>query len=109
MGEPSLREQIARIVQSGFLKRWTWEQMADEILPLRDEELERAATALRAAEARVATLEGQVLAANELIAAIGRHARSDGQRTFDDCIRDLAWIDDQCRAVALAKLEGETP
>jgi hypothetical protein len=23
----------------------------------------------------------------------------DGSRTFDDCIRDLGWIDDECRRV----------
>lgn len=30
---------------------------------------------------------------------IQRYARSDGQRTFDDCIRDLERIDDICRGV----------
>lgn len=28
---------------------------------------------------------------------VQRYARSDGQRTFDDCIRDLERIDDICR------------
>lgn len=31
---------------------------------------------------------------------IGRIARSDGGRTFDDCIRDLWLIDDRCRALS---------
>ena len=34
----------------------------------------------------------------EALEEIGRLARSDGQRTFDDCIRDLGYIDDLCRA-----------
>jgi hypothetical protein len=36
-------------------------------------------------------------AAEARIAAIGRRARGDGNRTFDDTIRDLMWIDDECR------------
>jgi hypothetical protein len=35
-----------------------------------------------------------------LLAAVRKirlKARSDGSRTFDDCIRDLGWIDDECR------------
>lgn len=33
------------------------------------------------------------------IHTIQRYARSDGHRTFDDCIRDLERIDDICRGV----------
>lgn len=37
----------------------------------------------------------EILAA---IQAIARKARcDDGTRTFDDCTRDLGWIDDECR------------
>jgi hypothetical protein len=46
---------------------------------------------LSAAEAKAGVLE-------EAIRVIGRYARSDGDRTFDDCIRDLGLIDDRCRA-----------
>ena len=46
-----------------------------------------------------AKMEARALMAEELLASIGRRARSDGNRTFDDCIRDLGWIDDQCRAL----------
>jgi hypothetical protein len=42
------------------------------------------------------------------LTAIGRTARSDGGRTFDDCIRDLAVIDDLARAV-LDLIEGGLP
>ena len=35
----------------------------------------------------------------EAIMFIAKRARSDGDRTFDDCIRDLGWIDDECRRV----------
>lgn len=38
-------------------------------------------------------------AMNEALEAIQRYARSDGARTFDDCIRDLGRIDDICRGV----------
>lgn len=45
-----------------------------------------------------------VLGAWDRLAAVmrasGRRARSDGQRTFDDCISDLAAIDDLARGVA---------
>jgi hypothetical protein len=50
------------------------------------------ASSAAAAEAKVGVLE-------EDIQVIGRYARSDGDRTFDDCIRDLALIDDRCRAL----------
>jgi len=41
----------------------------------------------------------------EALKVIGQRARSDGSRTFDDCIRDLGWIDDHCRQ-AVARAEG---
>lgn len=31
--------------------------------------------------------------------SIGKLARSDGQRTFDETMRDLSWIDDECRRI----------
>jgi hypothetical protein len=31
------------------------------------------------------------------LAFIALRARSDGTRTFDGCIRELEWIDDECR------------
>ena len=34
------------------------------------------------------------------VGQIGRRARSDGNRTFDECIRDLMLIDDLCRALS---------
>lgn len=50
------------------------------------------ANALYAAKERIFQLD-------EALQAIGRLARSDGNRTFDDCIRDLERIDDICREV----------
>ena len=36
------------------------------------------------------------------VADIGKRARGDSRfpRTFDECISDLGWIDDECRRVA---------
>lgn len=45
--------------------------------------------------------EAWKLRAQGVEAAIYRvygYSRSDGNRTFDDCIRDLGWIDDICRS-----------
>ena len=33
----------------------------------------------------------------DMLVRIGKRARSNGNRTFDDCLRDLGWIDDECR------------
>lgn len=36
--------------------------------------------------------------AEKALSEIGRRAMNqEGDRTFDDCIRDLGWIDDECR------------
>lgn len=42
-----------------------------------------------------------------VIRSIRLRAGTDGSRTFDDLIRDIGWIDDECRAV-LAALDAET-
>lgn len=45
-------------------------------------------------------------AAHEALVAIRRYAGGDvGSRTFDDCMRNLMFVDDYARA-ALAKMEG---
>lgn len=59
------------------------------------------------AKAELSASRAEVVALREALARIGRRARSDGNRTFDDTIRDLEWIDDECRRVAA--LAGEKP
>lgn len=46
---------------------------------------------------QIADLENCFLMMHEALHQIQRYARSDGQQTFDDCIRDLGRIDDICR------------
>ena len=41
---------------------------------------------------------------DSLILVGQRARRGDGSRTFDDCIADLSWVDDECRAA----LSGES-
>jgi len=42
-------------------------------------------------------LEARVEALEKGVRTIGRRSRSDGQGTFDDMIREMGWIDDECR------------
>jgi hypothetical protein len=50
-------------------------------------------------KSRALTAEADRDRLREALERIGRRARSDGSRTFDYAIRDLGWIDDECRAL----------
>jgi hypothetical protein len=60
------------------------------------------------AKARAQVAKDKLAGCVEALERIGERARHDGlgQRTFDDVIRDIGWIDDECRA-ALTNLQGE--
>lgn len=46
---------------------------------------------------QIIEMERCVEVMHDALQQVHRYARSDGQRTFDDCIRDLERIDDICR------------
>ena len=56
-------------------------------------------------EALVAELREKVERLKAIIESIGKRAYTRGDRTFDDAIRDLSWIDDECRR-ARSELEA---
>ena len=89
--------------------------VADELRRLLEKEKERADkfmwqvrdTCARAekAEARLRALASEKEGLRKALDAIGQRAYTRGDRTFDDAIRDLSWIDDECRR-ARSELEG---
>lgn len=62
---------------------------------------------LKAAEARVATLTAEVGRMREKLTSIQRHAAPRADRTFDQLIRDVGWIDDLARAALASPIEPE--
>jgi hypothetical protein len=51
----------------------------------------------KAALAELAAKDHEIEALRDALRRIGERARSDGTRKFDECCRDLGWIDDECR------------
>lgn len=71
---------------------------ATERARVAEEERQRASLAAERLNEGIASLRTRLAAVQPLVEQIGRIARSDGQRTFDDCIADLSRIDDLCRS-----------
>jgi hypothetical protein len=78
----------------------------DKALALCEADLRKCDATIARQAAEIAALKGTLHEYRASLAAIGLHARSDGNRTFDDAIRDLDWIDDECRRAALGNAEA---
>jgi hypothetical protein len=115
-----LRSSTERMAASASVPMDLWDlhsnaclAAADAIETLTKECADRAAVADQlqgralAAEAQVSSLTAENERLKGMMEAIGRKARSNGNRTFDDVIRDMGEIDDLCRAALPPETTGE--